>query len=227
MPLCGKPALEHVLDRISRIRLIDRIVVVTTTSGDDDPVVELAGELGYQLFRGSGDDILSLYYHAALKERLEYGDAVVRFTADCPLLDRRISTKVIQAYNEHMPEVDNVTNGGGNGPRRTYPQGIDTEVFSFLKLAEAHRNAAGSFRREHVTPYIYETGRTMLVENETDYSHFRLNLDTLQDYRMISAVYEELYNSRNDFGFDQVIELLEVRPDIADINSGSAQKNGV
>ena len=151
MTLKNKTVLEHVIERVRQSNWIDEIIIATTTDKKDNDIEKEALKCGVKVFRGSEDDVLSRYYYAAK----EYGlDIIVRITSDCPLIDSKVLDEVIQFYVDKNYDV--VSNAGADLSKRTYPRGLDTEVFSFKVLENAFTNAKEPYQREHVTPYIYE-----------------------------------------------------------------------
>jgi spore coat polysaccharide biosynthesis protein SpsF len=189
--ICGKPSLQHMLERASRAEKVNSIVVATTVNTTDDPIVELCDQLGYKVFRGDELDVLGRFLQAAEAESAE---AVVRLTADCPMVDPMIIDKVIEVYN--FGGFDYVSNCN----ERTYPDGLDVEIFSFSALQEANENVISSFGREHVTPYIrgihtkYEIGSfaTKQVKFLTDLSHVRWTVDTPKDLEIVRELISSL-----------------------------------
>jgi len=77
-----------------------------------------------------------------------------------------------------------------------------------------------------VTPYMYASDRvgTSLhsIRREADASQFRLTLDTSADWAVISLLIDD--HSAHLLTCDQIIELLEERPDIAGLNADVHQK---
>src|SRR5690606_11978919 len=128
----GKPLLQHHLERLSRARLADAVVVATTADGSEAPIVELCGRMGVPVFRGSEDDVLNRYARAA---EAHGADVVARVTSDCPLIDPAVIDRTIQAFRDRWPDIDYVS----NVLERTYPRGMDVEVFSAeaLRVADA------------------------------------------------------------------------------------------
>ena len=117
-------------------------------------------------FRGSEQDVLDRFYQAA---RANQADVIVRITADCPLIDPAVIDKVLLRFERG--DCDYVC----NVERYTYPDGLDTEVFSFAALERAWREAGKPSEREHVTPYLRtELFRTANVESEIPLSPMRI-----------------------------------------------------
>ncbi|GGK34123.1 spore coat protein [Caldalkalibacillus thermarum] len=216
----AKPLLEYQIERLNRCKLINTLVVATTTKQSDNPIVELCNQLGVNVFRGSEEDVLQRYYDAACKYK---ADVVVRLTADCPLIDPEVVDKVISCYLENQEQYDYVS----NTLIRTYPRGLDTEVFSFQALKQAHQEAHDPQYREHVTSYLYlhpEKFRLFNVSHPIDYSHHRWTVDTGEDFELIRRIIEHLYPQNAMFKMKETITLLEYKPEWALINAHIEQK---
>ena len=101
----------------------------------------------------------------------------------------------------------------------TYPDGFDTEVFSFNALETAWKNASKKNDREHVTPFIRESGKfkTANLENKTDLSKVRLTVDNIEDYQAIKELFEKLVD-KNDFGLKEVMKVIKSNPNILQYN---------
>ena len=218
--IAGKTVLEHDVDRLNRVKSIDEIVIATTIEERDYKIVDEANRLGVKFFRGSEDDVLSRYYFAAKENN---ADVVVRVTSDCPLLDSKVTDEIIRFYLDNYPRYDYVS----NTLDRTYPRGLDTEVFSFKALEKAFYEAKEDFQREHVTPFIWDNNKEFLnyqFKQSEDNSNLRLTLDTEEDLKLITEVYSELYDDNNNFGLEEVTSLFKRRPELIDINKEIEQK---
>lgn len=218
--IAGKTVLEHDVDRLKRVKRIDEIVIATTVEEKDYKIVDESKRLGVKFFRGSEEDVLSRYYFAAKENN---ADVVIRVTSDCPLLDSEITDDIIKFYLDNYPKYDYVS----NTLDRTYPRGLDTEVFSFKALEKAFNEAKEKFEREHVTPFIWGNNNVFsnyqFKDNE-DNSHLRLTLDTDEDLELITEVYSELYDIDENFGLKDIVNLFKKRPELIDINSEIEQK---
>ncbi len=215
MKISGKPVLWHLIQRLETSKLIDKIVVATTTNREDVPIVRLCEEIGVDVFLGSEEDVLDRYYRAAKKY---HADVIVRITADCPLIDPKITARVIKHYLKNKDKLDYVST---NHPA-TFPDGLDVEVFSFNALEEAWKSGKKQYEREHVTPYIWDQPdkfRIGNVENDEDLSlKERWTLDYEQDFQFIKAIYDNLYNEGKVFFMDDVLRLLKEKPELRKIN---------
>ncbi len=221
MKLCGKTVLEHVINRVKKANEIDEIVIATTTLEIDNVIVDEAVRCGAKYYRGSEDDVLSRYYEAAKENN---ADIVVRITSDCPLIDPAVVDNIVKYYKNS--DYDIVTNAGIDLTQRTYPRGLDTEVFSFDMLKKVHTKATDKRQREHVTPYIYENSSNIYYyKNAVDYSKFRWTLDTPEDFELISSVYDELYCINNVFLFEDILAFFQRKPGLSKINEHIEQKS--
>lgn len=217
--LADKTVLAHVIERAQAFQNVQEILVATTHGCQDDPIVEEAERLGVIVYRGSESDVLSRYYEAALQTK---ADTVIRITSDCPLIDPEVSSFIIREYleNEKCDYVSNTL-------QRTYPRGLDTEVFSYSSLEAAHRETRESHDREHVTPYIYNNRdrffcRSVVCQDGTP--EYRWTLDTPEDWELIRRIYEGLYCPGRLFSWKEAAALMHENPKWVSINSHIQQK---
>ncbi len=218
--LKGKPVLWHVIERVKQSKNIDRIIIATTTHKRDLIIFEKAKEWGVNAYQGSEEDVLARYYEAADKYDI---DTVVRITSDCPLIDPKVTDEIVEYYTKN--DYTLVTNAGSDLNNRTYPRGLDTEVFSFNALEKAYNTAEENYQREHVTPYIYENyDDVYYYKNDKDLSNYRLTLDEKDDYILIKKIYEKLYDGKHDFYMKDIISFLSRNSKIAKINQHVEQK---
>jgi spore coat polysaccharide biosynthesis protein SpsF len=218
--LCGKTVLEHDIERIRQSKYIDEIIIATTISKNDDIIEKESLRCGTNCFRGSEEDVLNRYYLAAKEKG---ADIVVRITSDCPLFDPKVLDEMLEFYNSHNYKV--LTNAGIGTSQRTYPRGLDTEIFTYEALEQAYQNATEKYQKEHVTPYIYENIKEIYYyKNPIDYSKYRWTLDTEEDWKLIQSIYEYLYHGAHDFYLDKIIELMLEYPELYNINKDVEQK---
>lgn len=219
--LMGKTVLQHVIERVQQAGSIDKIIIATTILDQDNPVVDEAVKCGVNYFRGSENDVLARYYLAAKNNN---ADIIVRITSDCPLIDPIVTDEIVNFYKD-KEVYDIVTNASGDLSKRTYPRGLDTEVFSFNALGKAYEQADKQHQREHVTPYIYENNPMIYYyKNKIDYSMYRWTLDTEEDFELIKEIYGYLYKGKHDFYLQDVINLFAIHPELTKINAHVEQK---
>jgi len=219
-PILGRPILELLIERLSRSELIDTIVVATTSNPTDDVVEELTRKLDVSCYRGSEEDVLDRVMRAAQAFK---ADLIVEITGDCPLVDPGVVDQLIGIY----------LSGGydyvSNTLRETYPNGLDAQVFSLKTLEEVAVLTQDPVDHEHVSIYIYEhPERFSLFNLESNlpekYHGARLTVDTIEDFEVIRRIYEELYPVNPAFSLDDVITLLDRKPELLEINREIRQK---
>jgi spore coat polysaccharide biosynthesis protein SpsF len=218
----GKTMLERVVLRARRSQLVGQVVVATTTEESDDPVESFCKYHGFPCFRGDPYDVLDRYYQAA---KFLGANAIVRLTADCPLIDPGEIDRTVKAF--YHADVDFAANRLPPPWKRTTPIGMDTEVVTFNALEQAWREAESKYAREHVMPYIYEKEgrfRILLVDHDPDLGHLRLTVDTPEDLVLIRKIYEE-FGNKDDFSLDAILGLLDDNPEMLEINAGVKHKD--
>lgn len=216
--IAGTPLLGHVIQRANAAGVFDVVLVATSTDPADDPIERYCRERGVGCFRGSLEDVLERYYQAACSTD---ADCITRLTADCPLLDPAVIRKIVGVFDP--ARYDYVS----NAIRRTYPDGLDTEVFSMAALTQARNEATLPSEREHVTPYIHKHPhlfRIGHVTQEKDLSALRWTVDEPRDLAFVRAVYEKL--GSNVFGQEEVLALLEADPSLQNMNEGITCNEG-
>ncbi len=219
--IVGKSLLEHVADRVRLSRLIDKIVIATSSKERDRVILEMAQGWGIATYAGSEDDVLDRFYQAA---KIHKAETVVRITPDDPFKDPEVIDKVIGYYLKYRDNLDYVS----NTLKPTYPEGLDVEVFPFYALEKAWQEAKKPSEREHVTPYIWnhpELFRLANIENDEDLSHLRWTLDTEADLRFTREIYARLYHG-HVFLMKDILALLRAEPELTHINQGIARNEG-
>jgi spore coat polysaccharide biosynthesis protein SpsF len=218
LPLAGAPLLQRVIERVAAAKTPISIVVATTPSPADDPLVEIARAAGVGCFRGHPTDLLDRHYHAALAAG---ADVVVKIPSDCPLLDPRVIDRVLGFFHDEPGGHDFVSNL--HPP--TYPEGNDVEVMTFAALEQAFREADRASDREHTTPFLWERPErfrlgSVVWEKGRDYSMIhRFTVDYPADYAFVRAVYDKLWTPGSPlFSLDDILALLVARPDIFALN---------
>lgn len=218
LDLAGVPLLTRAYERVLKARTIEQVVLALPETASNDTLAEFCSKAGMPFFRGSENDVLDRFYSTAKR----FGaDPIVRITADCPLIDADVIDKVLSDFMSGG--ADYVS----NTLKPTFPDGLDTEVFSFRSLEQAHKEACLSSEREHVTPYIWkhpELFRTRNVANDRDLSKLRWTVDEPRDFEFVVAIYREFGNRY--FGMREVLRLMDRRPELAVINEGIPMNAG-
>lgn len=212
--LYGKPMLERMIERLKRVKLADVIIVATTISPDDQPIVDLATKLGVGFYQGSENDVLDRVLKAAQKYEI---DLIVETCADCPVVDPGIIDNEIHAFLTH--DVDYV----GCHLKKTFPWGLDAKLFDTKTLSEVARITNDPADRENVSLYIYEHPEKYRLFNIEAVGRqrrpdLRLVVDHQEDFDLMEIIFRELYDKKPDFQYDDILDLLERRPELVDIN---------
>jgi len=211
-PILGRPMLARQIERLTRSRLINKLLVATSVEPDDDQIERLCDEMGIACFRGSLSDVLDRFYQAAMPYN---PDLIVRLTGDCPLADPELIDRGIEfIQKKHYDYVSNVN-------PRTYPIGLDMEVFLFAALTQAWQEAKLPSEREHVTPYIRNHPDLFSIGNlagSADLSFHRWTVDEPADFEFAEKMYQSLYPTNPAFTTSDILQLLAKHPELTSIN---------
>jgi spore coat polysaccharide biosynthesis protein SpsF len=216
----GHTMLARVCRRTARATLVNELVVATTTAYRDDAIAGECRKLGVACFRGSEDDVLERYRAAA---EAHGADAVVRITADCPLIDAELIDDVVRAVLRHWPDY------AANVLCRTYPRGLDVEMATRTALERAAREATEPYQRIHVMPYFYqhpERFRLRSITGDEDQSTHRWTVDSPEDLELVRKIYRRL-GGGDAFSWREVLRLVEREPALVALNQNVRQKHFV
>jgi len=207
----GKPMIEILLQRLSKSKLVDEIVIATSTKRNNIPLIEFITGLGFMVVAGSEDDVLDRYLKATDESA---ADVVVRITGDCPLVDPRLVDQAIDGFlNSNCEYFSN------NDPA-TYPHGLDIEVFKADALRQAHSQTSEQTDREHVTPFLRNSGLFIKgsISNDQDLSLLRWTVDEADDFTVVSNVFEHFFPNIH-FSWKEVFQLYKEQPQLFSSNS--------
>lgn len=218
--LAGQPSLQRLVERVRRSKYIQDVIIATTVAPSDDITEEACKKMGVKVFRGSSDDVLDRVLQAAKSGQ---ADVIVELTGDCPLLDPQLIDDVISRYLEGGHDYVS------NNLERTFPRGMDTQIFSVKVLDEVSKLTQDPADREHVSLYIYEHPEryrlsTIKAADKFYWPDLRLTVDTPEDYQLISKIYESLYSKNPAFGLAEILEFLEQNPALLQMNAHIMQK---
>lgn len=220
LKLEDKTILEHVIDRVSKSKLVNVVVVATTTSPADNEIAGLCEYMNVPVYRGAIDDVLDRYYQTA---RLFKAEQVVRITADCPMIDFEIIDSVVST---HMKKNVDYTS---NSLKETFPNGVDVEVFTMKALEMAWMSAKLKSEREHVTPYIKKNDKIFKLFtclSPIDLSKKRWTVDNIEDYEFAKHVFANVYKKNHSFVMKDVLNYVSDNPAVEKINSHIARNEG-
>ena len=212
-PILGRPALELMLERIRRTPGLDGVVVATPQAPSSQPICELAMRLSLPLFQGSESDVLSRTVGAA---RAYGAEVIVDVASDCIVCDPDTIRTCLDAY------LAGGAHYVSNALVRTYPVGIDVQVYSAKVLADVERLTQDPLHREHASLYIYQHPERYTLKNleaptELAAPEMSLVLDTPQDFEMLTAIYEGLYPVNPAFTLREILSFLRRNPQVAAI----------
>lgn len=215
----GIPLLEIQQMRIRPAKLVDEIIIATTTNPEDDAIEQFCNDKNIQCSRGSDWDVLDRYYNAAKK----YNPAnIIRVTSDCPLHHHSVVDFVIDEYLRSGKDYFS----NSNHEPDFLEDGFDVEVFSFKALETAWQEAKLLSEREHVTPYIKNSGRFSCDWKKYNQAyHYKLSVDSENDFKAAETIFNA-FDSITDFGMNEVLELLKDRPEILELNKDSIINSG-
>lgn len=217
MDLAGEPVLVRVVDRVRKAKLLGGVMIATSTDGSDDVIAGLCASRSIDAYRGKLDDVLSRYVGAAKQACC---DTVVRITCDCPLIDPSVIDRCIESFRDGGYDYQSNCSAGP----RTFPRGLDVEVFSHKALEEADAHATEPADREHVTPYIWKNksgtfnvGEALQAADEYR-REYRLTLDYPEDYDLIARLYGQFLPQGGIVDVPSALRFLDEHPEIASIN---------
>jgi spore coat polysaccharide biosynthesis protein SpsF len=217
LKVMNRPVLSLMVERVQKSRLAGTIVVATSVNSEDDIIAEMCKRENIICFRGHATDLLERHYRAAL----EYdADVIIKIPSDCPLIDPEIIDRIVELFIKHQSNYDYLS----NLHPASYPDGNDVEVFSFKMLYKAYKEAGKDFEREHTTPFMWNNDKRFNIGNvewETGFNYslsHRFVLDYMEDYEFIKTIYEILYPSNPEFRIDDILRLLELKPEVKAIN---------
>ena len=214
----NKMILDYVIERLKSCKKADDIILATTKNKMDDILEKYGIENRVKYFRGNEEDVLSRYYETAKK----YGaDVIVRITSDCPLIDPEIVDEMIKKHIESKADYTS------NVIKRTFPRGMDIEIFNFDTLEETYKNANEKYHREHVTPYIQEHPEKFKLQNveakeKINRPDIRITVDTKEDFELIKKIL--LHFENINFKVEDIIDFLDKNPELYEINKNVIQK---
>ena len=214
-PIVGLPALGFLISRLRMATMIDEIVVATTENPVDAPIEAWARTLGVSVFRGSEVDVMGRVLGAA---RSVQAEVIVELTADNPLIDPKIIDRAVNCFlSGDIDYLSNVTH-------RTYPLGMDTQVFSTRVLEDAYSRTQDPEHLEHVSLFIYRNPsiyRLGIFEasDECQRPDLRLTMDTIEDYQVIVSCAEACTQINPNFGLEELIRFCDRSPEITALNN--------
>ena len=220
--LCGKPALQRMIERVCKSKLVDEVMVVTSIEKNNLPILKLCSEMGVRVGIGSEDDVLDRFYQTAKLLAPEY---VIRLTADCPCFDAGLLDAAISAMDEDTDYCGMLS--------ESFADGLDLEIMKFSALKKAWHEAEHSFEREHVTQYIVRHPEIFHIQNfESPIGYFgnhRWTVDEPEDFELVQKVYEHFLGTelKENFTYKDVLDFMKDHPEVEKINAKFTRNEGL
>ena len=217
-----KPMLHYVIKQVKASKMVDEIIIVTTTEKEDKPIVDFCLKNKIKCFRGSKLDLLDRYYNCAKKYNC---DPIVRVTSDCPIVDPEVIDLTISEFLKK--KYDYISNnlekikGKWENSMCNYPQGMTVEVSSFNALKKAWNEAKKPSEREHVFPYIQFNPKKFNVNSikyHKDLSHIRCTVDRVNDLEFIRKIYDLIPNKKY-ITISDIEKIIKQNPELTSINN--------
>ena len=220
MPVLGKPILFYLVERLKAIEQIDEIVLATTHNTQDNALEDFANANDIRCYRGSEKDVMLRVIEAVKSVN---GDTIVEITGDCPILDVGIASQIIDLY-----KYSNVKYAS-NAHIRSYPDGMDVQVFSLASLAESARLTNNWLHREHVSLHMRENDNifpqaNLLAPPGMHRPELGLTLDEIEDYELIKMIITNLYPMNKLFSCNDILDFLDKHPHLYKLNESVKRK---
>ncbi|MGZ5937789.1 MAG: cytidylyltransferase domain-containing protein, partial [Rhizomicrobium sp.] len=204
-PIAGQPLLWHIVHRLQKSRLIETIVVATTTNPLDDAIVEFGRKQGVTVIRGPEDDVLARF---ALAAEATDADIIVRVSSDAPFVDPGFIDHLVSAMIAQDAGYVLMQDGA-----ETAHEGVDPMSRHALDklMMDAHDDPVA---REHVTGYFKLHPDFVTVARAPAYPPLarkggRLTIDTPDDLAFIEAVHARLEAKAGEASLSDLLLLLE------------------
>lgn len=220
--LCGKPALQRMIERVQRSKRVDEVMVVTSIEKNNFPILKLCAELGVRVGIGSEDDVLDRFYQTAKLLKPEY---VIRLTADCPCFDAGLLDQAIEGMNQDT-DYRAMTS-------ESFADGLDLEIMNYSTLEKAWKEANHSFEREHVTQYIIRHPELFKLQDfESPVGYFgnhRWTVDEPEDFEVVSMIYSHFLQTdlKDSFTYKDILSYLSEHPEVVAINKNYTRNEGL
>ena len=214
----GKPIIEHLMIKLKKSKLIKDSIIATTSEKEDQKIINWCKNKEYKFFAGEKNDVLSRFYYCAKENQI---DTIVRITSDNPLIDIQLVDNIIKIFKEQ--KIDYIA----NNLIKTYPHGLDVEVFNFKSLKKSFFESSKTFEREHVTQYIRHNDKKFTILNHAyfqNHSDIRITIDTKEDLKLVRKIVKILgiYPSHQT-----IIKLFKNEKSLKDINKLSSKSHMV
>ena len=188
--LKGLPIVEWAYKRVAKG--FPNTYILTSKDSSDDILEEYFKIKEINFFRGDLKNVLKRFYDASTKiGGIQDEDLIVRLTADNIFPDESFLKLMIDYFQEN--QCDYLTS---SKPESKLPYGLSAEIFKYKYLKQAYKNATTAYEKEHVTPWIIKAVPLTFLKlpNYPNYSHFRVTIDTLEDFLTMTKFTKNIDN---------------------------------
>ena len=220
-PILGVPMLIRQIERLMRVKYVDKLLVATSDESSDNPIEDMCNKHGVECFRGSLNDVLDRFYQVAKIYKPEH---VIRFTGDCPLIVPEIVDRLISLHLYGGFDYTTLSKPP------TFPDGLDAEAIYYPVLEQVWNEAVLQSQREHVTAFIYQNPQKFEIgnlENLENLSHLRWTVDQQEDFDLITKIYEVLYQDKPNFLMQDILDFLDANPHLNELNEKYQRNEGL
>lgn len=220
--LCGKPALQRMIERVQKSKYVDEVMVITSIEKNNLPILRLCSDIGIRVGIGSEDDVLDRYYQTAKLIEPEY---VIRLTADCPCFDAELLDLAIKSLEEDTDYCGMIS--------ESFADGLDLEIIKFSALKRAWNEAVHTFEREHVTQYIVRHPELFKIQNFESpigcFGNYRWTVDEPEDYEVVKCIYNYFFETEigMDFTYRDILTYMKNHPEVVEINKKYTRNEGL
>ena len=215
LPLNQKTLLEYLLLRLKKLKGIDKLIIATSKNKEDDIVANLSKKLNVGVYRGDEKNVLKRFYLCSKKNN---ADIIIRVTADCPLIDIKYISELLNFYL--ISNYDYINNVNLN----YLPDGYHCEIFSFKTLKKTFSLAKKKFDKEHVTSFMWSNPNLFSIYNykgkkiKNYFKNLRLTIDYFEDYLLIKKIFDSLYKKDKYFSLIKIFSFLKKNKRLVKIN---------
>lgn len=227
LPFIGRPSLQHIFDRVKKTKYLDDIIVVTSDTELNKPIEKLCLENNVKVYK-SNTDVLTKVVDAV--SDYDPSDYIIDITADCPLIDHNhieyLIIDILLSYYDYI----------ANCIKRTWPIGFDLQIYNIKTIRDISKLVTNANHRTHAGWNIYNSiqlssrpikSKIMKAPAEYTFPQWRLTLDTIEDYRLLTHIFEHFWKTKqsNIFSAIEIIDYLKKNPELLEINSMIKQKS--
>jgi len=215
----GRTVIEYLIERVKKVKNIDKIVLATGSREENKRLVRIAKDLKIDYFQGSEDNVLDRFYQASL----EFSpDNIIRITGDCPLMDFNLINRGLEMFQQVDCDILS------NCRTRTYPRGMDFEIFKVSALKKAWRDKSEELGNKFLSTFVNPTSYLLnsnkfknkdFINNKESFAHIRLTLDYPEDLELIKIIFQNLYSKNKYFTLQDILEFLKINPHLPELNN--------